>query len=141
MNKFIKVFTLIIMSAFKVAFAGGDDASPLATWDLSKNTSFLAAATGAGTLKITDTCVWLEVEGATEATLLVWPEPTSLNAETGEITFVNYKGDTMILKDGDIITAGGASPTGNSTFVKAPNPACNANINNLFMVNDVLRGQ
>ena len=112
---------VLVLGTALASLASGDDVSLLATWDLSGDTTFLAAATGPGTLQITNTCVWLDTNSEDgRATLLVWPEPTSWNAEKGEITFVNYQGDVTILRDGDVTTVGGASSTRDSTFVRAP---------------------
>lgn len=130
------LFALLLPIIFGITYASGDDtSSPLATWDPSGSTTFTTATVGTGTLNITDTCVWLEVEGTNERILLVWPEPTSWNAETSEITFVNQQGESINLKNGDTLTPGGAESTWNRPFVVPPNPACEADV--LFILNDV----
>ena len=133
---FTTLATVFIISVSKPVLAGGDVSSPLATWDTSGSTTFLASSTLPGTLTVTDTCVWLEFSDTTDKLLLVWPEPTSWNAETGEITAVDYQGDTTVLKAGDVMTAGGAAATSNAPYVIAPDPACEAKM--VWLVNEVV---
>jgi len=59
-----------------------------------------------GTLRITDTCVYLESTG--ELWLLVWPaDLTTWSAESRTITFENYDGRVVSVGDGDHVVIGG----------------------------------
>lgn len=61
----------------------------------------------AGTLRITDACVFLE-EADDEHSLLVWPaDATEWSAELRAITFENRDGSTATLRDGERVTFGG----------------------------------
>lgn len=59
-----------------------------------------------GTLRITDTCVFLESRGEVE--LLVWPaDRTTWSGESRAITFENFDGSVATLGDGDHVVLGG----------------------------------
>jgi hypothetical protein len=61
----------------------------------------------AGTLRITDACVFLEEPGGNIA-LLVWPaDRTAWNAEEQAITLENLDGSAVTLRDGDPVSLGG----------------------------------
>ncbi len=124
--------------------------SPLATWDPSKSGIFFLASSGEGTLEITPGCVRLIQE--TQTTLLVWPEPTSWNASSQVIDFVDVMGNRLELRDGDRIEAGGSGypieiiteedkSTGKFTsFASPPAPTCNAGrsfvLNSISVIED-----
>jgi len=60
-----------------------------------------------GRLRITDTCVFMEVGGT--PTLLIWPaDRTTWSAETQSITFENFDGTTVTVADGDDVVVGGS---------------------------------
>ena len=119
--------------------------SPLATWDPSKSEIFFLASSGEGTLEITSGCVRLIQE--TQTTLLVWPEPTSWNASSQVIDFVDVMGNRLQLRDGDRIEAGGSGypikiiteedkSTGKFTsFASPPAPTCSAD--DSFVLNSI----
>ena len=123
--------------------------SPLSTWDPSESEAFFLAASGEGTLDITHGCVRLiqETNAGQMAILLVWPEPTSWDATSQEIDFVDVWGERMELRDGDKIVAGGSGyslvelteedkATGKFTsFVAPPDPSCN--VDELFVLNSI----
>ena len=123
--------------------------SPLATWDPGNADFFLMAASGEGTLNITQACVRLIQETNTDrySLLLVWPEPTSWNASSQLIQFVDFRGERLELQHGDKIEAGGAGyPLVELTkedklrgkytsFVLPPDPSCNAD--ELFVLNSI----
>ena len=124
--------------------------SPLATWDPSKSEIFFLASSGEGTLEITPGCVRLIHE--TTMTLLVWPEPTSWDASSQMIDFVDVMGNRLELRDGDRIEAGGSGypieiiteedkSTGKFTsFVSPPAPSCSASrsfvLNSISVIQD-----
>ncbi len=59
-----------------------------------------------GTLRITDTCVFLESRG--EVTLLFWPaDRTTWSAESRAISFANLDGNVATVGDGDHVVLGG----------------------------------
>lgn len=59
-----------------------------------------------GTLRITDTCVFLE--SGVEVTLLFWPaDRTTWSGESREITFENFDGSAVTVGDGDHVVLGG----------------------------------
>jgi heat shock protein HslJ len=59
-----------------------------------------------GTLRITDTCVFLEERGG--AVLLLWPaDRTTWDAEQRTITFANFDGTTATVADGQPVVLGG----------------------------------
>lgn len=61
-----------------------------------------------GTLRITDTCVYLERPPA-ELTLLSWPaNRTTWSEESRAITFENFDGSTVTVIDGDQVVLGGS---------------------------------
>ena len=119
--------------------------SPLATWKPSKSGIFFQASSGEGTLEITPGCVRLIQE--TQTTLLVWPEPTSWNASSQVIDFVDVMGNRLELRDGDRIEAGGSrypieiiteedKSTGKFTsFASLPAPSCSAD--DSFVLNSI----
>ena len=124
--------------------------SPLATWKPNKSGIFFQASSGEGTLEITSGCVRLIQE--TQTTLLVWPEPTSWNASSQMIDFVDVMGNRLELRDGDRIEAGGSGypieiiteedkSTGKFTsFASPPAPTCNAGrsfvLNSISVIED-----
>ena len=60
-----------------------------------------------GTLRITDTCVFLDGPGG--PSLLVWPaDRTTWNAQTRAITFANFDGSTVSAGDGTPVVLGGS---------------------------------
>ena len=60
-----------------------------------------------GTLRITDSCVFLDGPGGPE--LLVWPaDRTTWNAQTRTITFANFDGSTVSAGDGTAVVLGGS---------------------------------
>lgn len=64
-------------------------------------------ALAAGTLHITDTCVFLE-EAGDDLALLVWPaDRTTWNADERAVIFENVDGSTVWLRDGERVTFGG----------------------------------
>ena len=147
---------LLLACAFIVAVLGAACAeenrieeSPLTTWDPSKSDFFFQASSGEGTLEITHGCVRLiqEKEVGQESILFVWPEPTSWNASSQLIDFVDVWGERLELQDGDKIVAGGSGyplvelteedkATGKFTsFVSPPDPSCKAD--ELFVLNSI----
>lgn len=111
--------------------------SLLATWDPRGVELFFDASAGTGTLRITDNCVYLILSNQ-RTTLLVWPEPTSWNAATQSIGFVDVRGEKLVLRDGDRITPGGHTlGQEDFPFVIPPNPACQAD--SVFVVNAVTK--
>lgn len=59
-----------------------------------------------GTLRITDSCVFLEERG--EPVLLLWPADRSIwDAEQRTITFANFDGTTATIGDGQPVALGG----------------------------------
>ena len=147
--------------AFIIAMFGGAcgeenriEESPLATWDPSESEAFFQAASGEGTLDIASGCVRLiqETDAGQKSILLVWPEPTSWNASSQLIEFVDVWGERLELRDGDKIVAGGAGypivelteedkATGKFTsFASPPAPSCKADesfvLNSISMAED-----
>lgn len=60
-----------------------------------------------GTLRITDTCVYLEWPPG-KLTLLSWPaDRTTWNEESRSITFENFDGSVVTVGDGDHVVLGG----------------------------------
>lgn len=60
-----------------------------------------------GTLRITDTCVFLVTPGG--PSLLVWPaDRTTWNAQTRAISFANFDGSTVSAGDGTPVVLGGS---------------------------------
>lgn len=109
--------------------------SPLATWDPSGSTGFLAARVGDGSLTISESCVLL-VHDNQIATLLVWPEPTSWNTATQAIEYVSpINGERIELREGDRIFGGGSGARENMFYVNSPDPSCEAD--DIFILNDV----
>lgn len=59
-----------------------------------------------GTLRITDTCVYLDRLGSIE--VLFWPaDRTAWNKELRAITFTNFDGTVVTVDDGDHVVLGG----------------------------------
>ncbi len=120
------------------------DKLPLATWDPSTSDAFDQTSAGKGILSISDTCVLLTLENQKEI-LLVWPEPTSWNASTQAIEFVDVRGEHLQLRDGDYIIPGGVTVVGGGNpgepelgepqYVSSPNDSCEAD--EIFVVNSV----
>ncbi|NOK58266.1 MAG: hypothetical protein GFH27_549279n72 [Chloroflexi bacterium AL-W] len=108
--------------------------SPLTTWDPSQSDTFTDASVGTGTLNIDDGCVRLILENQTSI-LLVWPEPTSWDEATQTIEFVDFQGEQIALRDGEQITPGGSTITGDFPFVSPPDPSCQAD--EMFVVNSL----
>jgi hypothetical protein len=110
------------------------ESSPLATWNPSSSTGFLASTPGTGTLTIEEDCVrLLRDEG--EPVLLVWPEPTSWDASRQVIKLVDFQGNEAELRHNDRITPEGSSPIGTIPFVVEPAESCQAGA--LFIVNSI----
>jgi hypothetical protein len=64
-------------------------------------------ALNTGTLRITQTCVFLETAGG-ESELLVWPaDRTRWDASAGTVGFTNSDGTEVNLRDGELVTFGG----------------------------------
>jgi len=60
-----------------------------------------------GTLRISDACVALESPGG--MTILVWPaDRTRWSAEAAAITFANFDGSVVTVRDGDAVVLGGS---------------------------------
>lgn len=60
-----------------------------------------------GTLRITDTCVYLESLG--EVTMLSWPaDRATWSGESRAITFENFDGSVVTVGDGDHVVLGGS---------------------------------
>ena len=148
MKRLLLVYALVV----SVAIIGGACAkesrieeSPLATWDPSKSEVFFQAGSGDGSLVITSGCVRLILETniGQKSILLVWPEPTSWNASSQLIDFVDVWGERLELRYGDKIMAGGMgfppveSPEyiGEPSFVLPPDPSCKAD--ELFVLNSI----
>ena len=146
----MKRFLLVCALVVAVAIIGGAcvkenriEESPLATWGPSKNGVFLMASSGEGTLDIAPGCVQLITEADQKSILLVWPDPTSWNASSQLIDFVDVWGERLELRDGDKIEAGGVgyppveSPEyiGEPSFVLPPDPSCKAD--ELFVLNSI----
>lgn len=67
-----------------------------------------AAALAVGTLRVTETCVFLE-DGGGDQSLLVWPEQrTSWRPETTSIEFLTRDQQKVELRDGDAVSVTGA---------------------------------
>ena len=120
------------------------DPSPLATWDTTPTGNIPLglpdATVGQGTLDISATCVRLLLENpqAQKTVVLVWPEPTSWNAASQTITFVDpRRGYAPVeLRDGDHIMPGGAPAPETPRYKVPPDPSCQAD--EIFFVNAVL---
>ena len=110
------------------------DGSPLATWDPSTAEVFNQAGAGEGTLDISSSCVRLILENR-KSILLVWPEPTSWNASTQTIEFVDVFGERLELREGDRIMPGGSTATHEPRFVSPPSPSCQ--MDEAFVLNSV----
>ena len=110
------------------------DESPLATWDPSTAEAFNQAGAGEGTLDISSGCVRMILENR-KSILLVWPEPTSWNASTQTIEFVDVFGERLELREGDRIMPGGSTATHEPRFVSPPSPSCK--MDEAFVLNSV----
>jgi hypothetical protein len=79
-----------------------------------------------GTLRFTDTCVYLESGGA--RTLLIWPaDRTSWDAGSRSITFRNFDDGIVTVGDGDGVVLGGGSGAeaeGGVAWVARPSADC-----------------
>jgi hypothetical protein len=88
-----------------------------------------------GKLRITATCVSLEFAG--DSTLLYWPsDRTTWNAGALTITFANYDGSVVTVRDGDAVVLGGSGDNGTESgtsgqawvertvWVARPSPSC-----------------
>jgi len=87
----------------------GVPASPASTWGPLAVVPFSNGdeARTEGTLRITDTCAFLEVGGT--PTLLLWgADRTTWSAETRTITFENFDGTVVTVADGDDVVLGGS---------------------------------
>lgn len=143
----VKLFLLacaviVMMLGAASACANKIEKSPLATWDPSKSDVFPHASSGEGTLEITSGCVLL-IHASQTSTILVWPEPTSWNASSQVIDFVDVHGERLELRDGDKISAGGAgyslveSPKYRGEYVLPPDPSCEAKTDEVFVLNSI----
>ena len=110
--------------------------SPLATWDPSASDTLPDSTVGEGTLDISSNCVLLLLPNQ-KRVLLVWPEPTSWNATSQTIQFVDpHQGHERVeLRAGDRIRPGGVSAMGSPSYVIPPDPSCQAD--ETFIVNSV----
>ena len=88
-----------------------------------------------GTLRITDTCVFMAANGG--PVLLIWPaDRATWNAESGTITFANFDGSTVSAGDGTRVVLGGGGDSNDesgtttedwlagTTWVAPPDAAC-----------------
>ena len=88
-----------------------------------------------GTLRVTDTCVFLDTTGG--PVVLVWPaDRTTWNAEAGTIAFANVDGSTVSVGDGTRVVLGGGGDSNDesgtttedwlarTTWVARPDTAC-----------------
>jgi len=67
-----------------------------------------------GTLRITDTCVFLDQPGG--PSLLVWPaDRTTWNGQTRTITFANFDGTTVSARDGTPVVLGGSGDSNDAS--------------------------
>lgn len=110
--------------------------SPLTTWAPNEG-ELLPDVGGQGTLGISEDCVRLTLPNQT-VILPVWPEPTSWNPTSQTIEFVGVAGERIELRDGDVVTVGGFTPTvvhGEPEFVMPPQPSCDAD--ELFIINSI----
>ena len=133
MTKPTKIFLIMLALVSNSSLANDCDTSLLTTWDASNDTAFPMAAQE-GTLNITDACVTIDYEDS--SVLPAWPEPTSWNPDTKEITFVSpIDGSETVLKHGDDVILGGAGaqPGFNELYVVTPNTTCNDET--VFVVN------
>lgn len=85
-------------------------ASPAGTWGplavVPPQDGMDTLAVG-GTLRITDTCVYLESSG--EVLLLLWrADQTTWSAESRAITVDNFDGSVVTVSDGDLVVLGGS---------------------------------
>lgn len=127
------IFTLMITLFMSACVEDdGDDlardaigSSIIATWDPSTSDTFNDATVGNGTLEFSINCVRLILENQ-KTILLVWPEPTSWNAESEVIEYVSVQGERMELRDGDQVIPGGSTAFGSPQYVLPPDPACEA---------------
>lgn len=110
------------------------EGSPLAIWDANRTFVYLMTRSGEGTLDISEHCVLLEHENG-YATLLVWPAPTTWDADSQTIKFVDVEGHQFDLQEGDRLAAGGAEAMGGTPYVKPPDPACNAD--SIFVLHSI----
>lgn len=116
----------------------GEAASPTEAWGplaVVPPSSAVMEALAAGTLRITDTCVFLEKAGG-ELELLVWPaDRTTWNADARAITLENLDGSAVTFRDGDRVSFGGGDSVGESgvsgeewvrqtDWVAPPAPSC-----------------
>jgi hypothetical protein len=136
----MRLLLLVAFTAIAVLLSAGCSSadkieqSPLATWDPS-GSGFAGTRTGPGTLDISAGCVRLILENG-ETTLLVWPEPTSWNASSQAIEFVDVRGERAELRDGDQIIPGGGTVMRDPQFVSPPDPSCKAD--ETFIVNSLV---
>jgi hypothetical protein len=88
-----------------------------------------------GKLRISDACVTLDSRSGT--TLLYWPsDRTTWNAAASTITFTNYDGSLVTVRDGDAVVLGGSGDDGTESgtsgqtwvertvWVARPSPSC-----------------
>jgi hypothetical protein len=107
-----------------------------------------AEALTAGTLRITELCVWLETAGD-EAELLVWPaDRTRWDPAMGSIGFANSNGIEVTLRDAEPVWfSGGGDSTAESgvsgedwaaglEWVAPPDPSCPMDVR--WFVNEVV---
>lgn len=60
-----------------------------------------------GTLRITEACVFLE--SPSDVTVLVWPaDRTTWSPQAASITFANFDGSVVTVRDGDHVVLGGS---------------------------------
>lgn len=110
----------------------------------------MGEALTSGTLRITDTCVFLEEAGGDQA-LLVWPaDRTTWSSDTRAITLENLDKSSVTFRDGDRVTFGGGGDTtaeggvsseewiANTAWIARPAATCP--LDSRWFVGDVLPG-
>ncbi len=106
------------------------------------------AALNTGTLRITETCVFLDTAGG-ESELLVWPaDRTRWDASAGTVGFTNSDGSEVNLRDGELVSFGGGGDStveggvsgeewvARTQWVARPDPSCPMEIR--WYVNEVV---
>lgn len=100
---------------------------PLAVLDMDGGMDALTT----GRLRVTESCVLLEIAGG-ESELLVWPaDLTGWDEADGTIVFTDYDGTTARLRDGEPVSLGGGENTADTEswlastdWVSPPDPSC-----------------
>lgn len=103
--------------------------SPLATWD-ANGTQAVFFTGDYGTIDISGHCVHLLIENGRSSYLMVWPEPTSWDADTQTIQFVApITGERIEFRHGDKVSAMGlvlvrGSELPEPEYVVPPHESC-----------------